>query len=166
MLTNDEAKYLLRLEKLLIDSSQIIDLKNPKNRLKLFSPENSNYNFWLEITSNAKIILKTSLHHLESNTFIGLLRVDFRGRHKNPSKIIDTLPDELKEYAGKWFDIDEPHMHIYVEGYKPLVWAIPLKNTNLKESRIDELADLTNLILNFAKEINLKSTPKIQQALL
>jgi len=166
MLTNDEAKYLLGLEKLLFDSDQIIDLKNKKNRLKLYSPEDTYYNFWLEITSNSKIILKTSIHHLESNTFIGLLRVDFRGRHQNPTEITDALPEELKEFAGKLFGIDEPHMHIYVEGYKPLVWALPLKNTKLKESKIDELADLIDIIVNFAEEINLKSRLDIQQALL
>lgn len=166
MLTNDEAKYLLGLEKLLIDSDQIIDLKNKKNRLKLYSPEDTDYKFWLEITSNSKIILKTSIHHLESNTFIGLLRVDFRGRHQNPIEINDILPEELKEFAGKWFDIDEPHMHVYVEGYKPLVWALPLENTSLKDSKINELGDLIDIILNFAKEINLKSRLEIQQALL
>lgn len=166
MLTNDEATYLIGLEKLLTDPDQGIDLKNKKNRLKLYSPEDTEYKFWLEITSNPKIILKTSLHHLESNTFIGLLRVDFRGRHQNPLEITGTLPEHLKEFAGKWFDIDEPHMHIYVEGYKPLVWALPLKYTKLKESKINELSDLMDLILNFAKEINLKSRLEIQQALL
>ena len=73
MLTNQEAKYLLELEKVLINPNQIIDFKSKKNRLELFSPEDSDYEFWVEITTNQKIILKTSIHHLESNSFISLL---------------------------------------------------------------------------------------------
>ena len=72
MLTNEEANYLLDLEKTLVDPNQVIDLSKKKNRLDLFSQKEPDYNFWLEITTNQKIILKTSIHHLESNSFIGL----------------------------------------------------------------------------------------------
>ena len=79
MLTNEEAKYLLGLDKVLSDPNQIVDLGNKKNRLHLHSHEDSEYNFWIEITTNQKIILKTSIHHLESNSYIGLLRIDYKG---------------------------------------------------------------------------------------
>lgn len=72
MLTNEEAEYLLNLNKSLSNPNQIIDLSNKKNRLDLFSHQDSEYNFWVEITSNQKIILKTSIHHLESNSYIRL----------------------------------------------------------------------------------------------
>lgn len=120
MFTNQEAEYLLDLEKVLVNPYQTIDLKNRKNRIELISNQDSDCAFWIEITTNQKIILKTSIHHLESNSHIGLLRIDFKGGHHNPENIKDTLPEFLKRYADKWFQPTEPHMHIYVEGYKPL----------------------------------------------
>jgi len=166
MLTNDEAEYLLALDKSLSNPNQIIDLRNKKNRLELISHQDPDYNFWMEITSNQKLILKTSIHHLESNSFVGLLRVDFKGGHHNPIEIKNTLPNYLKPYADKWFDPTEPHMHIFVEGYKPLAWAIPLADTDFPTKDISDQSDLNNLIINFAKRINLSSTINIQQAIL
>lgn len=101
MLTNQEAKYLLELEKIPIDPRQTIDLKNKKNRIELISLQDSDYEFWVEISTNQKIILKTSIHHLESNSFIGLLRIDFKGGHHNPANIENTLPDMLKPYVDQ-----------------------------------------------------------------
>ncbi len=166
MLTNQEAKYLLSLEKVLSDPNQTIDLSQKKNRLKLISHQDSDYQFWVEITTNQKIILKTSIHHLESNSYIGLLRVDFKGAHNNPTDILPTLPSFLAPYADKWFEPTEPHMHIYVEGYKPLAWAIPLADIDFPVKDITHHSDLSDLIFNFARKINLKSLINIQQAIL
>lgn len=166
MLTNQEAEYLIRLDKRLSNPDQIIDLGNKTNILELISHEDSDYNFRLDITTNRKIILKTSVHHMESNSFIGLLRIDFKGVHHNPPEIFDTLPEFLKPYADKWFKPNEPHMHVFVEGYKPLVWAIPLKDTDFPTKDINEQSDLNDLIFNFAKRINLNSTINIQQSII
>lgn len=54
MLTNEEAKYLLNLDKSLSDPNQVVDLGNKKNRLDLLSHQDPEYNFWIEITSNKK----------------------------------------------------------------------------------------------------------------
>lgn len=129
MLTNEEAEYLLNLNKSLSNPNQIIDLNNKKNRLDLFSHQDSEYNFWVEITSNQKIILKTSIHHLESNSYIRLLRINFKGGHHNPPTIKNTLPEYLKPYVDKWFAPNEPHMHVFVEDYKPLAWELEGKYT-------------------------------------
>lgn len=166
MLTNQEAKYLLDLEKVLVNPSQTIDLKNKKNRIELISHQDSDYNFWVEITTNQKIILKTSIHHLESSSFIGLLRIDYRGGHHNPENIEKTLPDYLKPYADKWFEPTEPHIHIYVEGYKALAWAMPLVDDEFPIKEIIQSSDLSDLIINFARRINLKSVINIQHAIL
>ena len=166
MLTNEEAEYLLKIDKSLSDPNQMVDLGNKKNRLELLSHEDSQYNFWVEITTNQKIILKTSIHHLESNSFIGLLRIDFKGGHHNPITVKDTLPEYLKIYADKWFEPTEPHMHVFVEGYKPLAWAIPLADTDFPIKNISDPSDLNDLIVNFAKKINLNSKINIQQAIL
>ena len=166
MLTNQEAKYLLDLEKVLTNPNQTIDLSKKKNRLELISHQDSDYEFWVEITTNQKIILKTSVHHLESNSFVGLLRIDFKGGHHNPANILPTLPDYLKPYADKWFDPTESHIHIYVEGYKNLAWAIPLSDSDFPIKYITQASDLSDLIFNFARRINLKSIINIQQAIL
>ena len=166
MLTNQEAEYLLELDKVLSNPNQTIDLSKKKNRLELVSHADSDYNFWVEITTNQKIILKTSIHHLESNSHIGLLRIDYKGGHHNPSDIKSTLPEFLIPYADKWFEPTEAHMHIYVEGYKPLAWAIPLSDIDFPVKDIVEPSDLSNLIINFARKINLKSLINIQQAIL
>jgi hypothetical protein len=166
MLTNQEAKYLLDLEKVLSNPNQTIDLSKKKNRLELISHQDSDYEFWVEITTNQKIILKTSIHHLESSSFVGLLRIDFKGGHHNPVDILPTLPDYLVPYADKWFDPTESHMHIYVEGYRNLAWAIPLADIEFPIKDINEQSDLSNLIFNFVKKINLKSLINIQQAIL
>jgi len=166
MLTNQEAKYLLGLEKVLSDPNQVIDLSKKKNRLELISHQDSDYDFWVEITTNQKIILKTSIHHLESNSYIGLIRIDFKGGHHNPANISPTLPDFLIPYADKWFEPTESHMHIYVEGYKPLAWAIPLSASDFPIKDISQASDISDLIFNFARKINLKSLINIQQAIL
>jgi len=166
MLTNQEAKYLLDLEKVLSDPNQTIDLSQKKNRLELISHQDPDYNFRVEITTNQKIILKTSIHHLESNSYIGLLRIDFKGTHNNPVEILPTLPEFLIPYADKWFDPSEHHMHIYVEGYKPLAWAIPLADIDFPIKDITHPSDISDLMFNFAREINLKSLINIQQAIL
>ncbi|TQD36251.1 DUF6978 family protein [Haloflavibacter putidus] len=166
MLTNKQAEYLIKLEKSLVVPDQIIDLRNKTNTIELISYEDSDYSFRLDITSNQKIILKTSIHHMESKSFIGLMRIDFKGTHQNPPQVLDTLPDFLKPYIGKWFEPTEPHLHIYVEGYKPLAWAIPLEDTDFPTKYLNHQSDLNKLIVNFAKEINLKSKINIQQAII
>lgn len=166
MLTNQEAIYLLGLEKVLVDPNQTVDLKNKKNRIELISHQDTDYSFWVEITTNQKIILKTSIHHWERNSSIGLLRIDYRGGHHNPENIENTLPEFLKPYADKWFEPTEPHIHIYVEGYKPLVWAMPLVDDDFPIKEIIQSSDLSDLIINFARRINLKSIINIQHAIL
>lgn len=166
MLTNQEAKYLLGLDKNLLIPDQIVDLRRKSNTLELISYQDSDYSFRLDITSNQKIILKTSIHHMESKSFIGLMRIDFKGGHHNPPEINNSLPDFLKPYADKWFKPDEPHIHYYVEGYRPLAWAMPLADTDFPVKDIIHQADLNDLITNFADKINLKSKINIQQSIL
>ena len=166
MLTNQEAKYLLDLEKVLVDPNKVVDLSNKKTRLELISYQDPDHEFWVEITTNHKIILKTSIHHLESKSYVGLLRIDFRGGHHNPTTVLPTLPEFLVPYADKWFAPTESHIHIYVEGYRPLAWAIPLTDSDFPIKDINHPSDLSELIFNFARRINLKSLINIQQAIL
>jgi len=166
MFTNKEAKYLIDLDKRLENPTQIVDLSVNKNTLDLYSPNDKEYKFRLDISSNRKIILKASLHHMESNSHTGLLRIDFKGRHTNPISVNQNVPPKLAKYAGKQFKIDEPHMHIYVHGFRALAWALPLSETNFETKEFKEHGDLSELICSFAKEINLTSKFEIQVGLL
>ena len=57
-------------------------------------------------------------------------------------------------------------MHMFVEGYKPLAWAIPLEDTKFPVKQLTDPSDLNDLIFSFAELINLKSIVNIQQAIL
>jgi hypothetical protein len=50
--------------------------------------------------------------------------IDFKGGHHNPENIKDTLPEFLKNHMLINGFYRANHMHIYVEGYKTLAWAI------------------------------------------
>lgn len=162
MLTNEEAVYLLGLKKVLENDKDII-IESRKTRLNLVASEDKNWRFWVEMTRNDKIILKTSIHHLETNHYTGLLRVDYKGSHKNPDIITDKVPQEALPYAGAY--ITEPHIHIYVEGYKPLAWAIPLSDYDFEVKTLDNLHDANQLLVKFAEKINLDISQKINTKL-
>jgi len=166
MFTNKKVEYLLNLEKRLKNPTQVINLNNNLHILELYAPTDKEYDFRIDISTNSKIILKASFHHMESNSFIGLLRIDFKGRHSNPNTINEFVPHNIKQYVGRNFDIDEPHMHIFIQGYRPLAWAIPLTDTKFKNKEFKEYEDLSEIIFNFAKEVNLTSKFLIQVGLL
>ncbi|MFP9118620.1 DUF6978 family protein [Flavobacterium sp. RNTU_13] len=165
MLTNEEANHLLNLEKFLKDPNQVIDLSLKKNSIDLISQKDALPSFRLEIITNQKVILKTTLHHLEDTNFTGLLRIDFKGGHRNPEELNHSVPEFLREYVGRWLDPNEPHIHYYVEGYRPLAWAIPISRTDFPVKTLENTTDLYDLIFNFAKMINIKSHLSLQQAI-
>jgi len=165
MFTNDEAQALIETKKELKDSNQFIDLALPKNRVYLIAPSEPDYEFFLEITSNQKIQFKISLHHQESYSNIGLVRLDFKGRHQNPASANSNLPDKFKPYIGRFFERDEPHIHFYVEGYKPLAWAMPLNRLEIKTQVVNDIVDFNEIIVDFSAVINIVSSLRIQQAL-
>ena len=165
MLTNEEAMYLIGLPKLLKDSDLVIDLGHKKNRIELISPDDPEQEFFIELTSNSKILLKTSIHHQETLYNVGLLRIDFKGTHFNPDEIIPSLPDFLKKYRNKHFTPEESHIHIYVEGYKPLAWAVPLSDYDFAVKSIDHNEDIIELLYKFGEKINLQATINIKPTL-
>lgn len=167
MLTNSEARYLINVEKVLENPNDSeIDLNNDKIKLDLISLDAPDYRFFIQIYNNKKIQFKVSLHHQESTINIGLLRIDFKGRHQNPESIKPSLPDEFHKYVGKFFDINEPHVHIFVEGYKPLSWALPLLEFPFQTKEINNIDDFNSVIINFTQAINLISQLSIQQSIL
>lgn len=127
MLTNDEAMNLIHLSKKVLEGKKTVDriplplaLSNGDARYQLHTEEEPDYLFLLEINRSAKNNLKITLHFQEDNSKIGLLRVDYSGKHKNPHEIKSSLPYRFRLYVGKWFDYHEHHIHYYVEGYNQL----------------------------------------------
>lgn len=143
-----------------------VDLKAERNRLDLYSPDEDEWKFVFNIFSNKRITFKISMHHHEDNLKEGLLRVDFKGGHRNPESVNAYVPDFLKPYAGDWFQ-NESHIHLFVESYKDLAWAIPLKDFDefpIKE--VNSYSDYSQAIRAFAERINLISRFAIQEPIL
>lgn len=165
MFSNELAQKLIKLPKTIVGSPPSISLSVEKNRFVLNNPTEPEYEFLFEISSHRKITFKISLHHQENNSKEGLLRVDYKGGHKNPESTTVFVPDFFKPYVGHFF-INEPHIHIYVEGFKDLAWAVPLTAYNFPVLDISNNTDFSTAISAFAKEINIVSPFTIQNAIL
>lgn len=165
MFSNELASKLLKLPKSIVGGIAIIDLSDEKTRFILRNINEPEYEFLFEITSNRKITFKISFHNQENNSREGLIRVDYKGGHKNPETITDLVPEIAKPYVGYFFQ-NEPHIHLHVEGFRDLAWAVPLKEYNFPVLDINNTDDFSNAISAFAKEINLVSPLTIQNAIL
>lgn len=165
MFSNDEAEHLIKLPKE-ISGDNTINLINERNRLSFIAPDAPEYSFILDLTLNKKIDFKLSIHHQEHTSFIGLLRIDYKGRHTNPQEAHDSLPSRFKQYVGKEFGIDEPHVHCYVAGYPPLAWALPVSTYGFPVLHVNSNGDIIKAVQSFANEINVKTPIDIQTSLL
>ncbi|MCF8307244.1 MAG: hypothetical protein K9I71_12230 [Ignavibacteriales bacterium] len=105
-MTVELAEYLLGLDKYIVQNGEIsrtliMEILYPMSfRLTLSAPDDLDQNFLLDIKESEKKILKISLHHLDNITQNGLLRVDFNGRHFNPTEITPTVPEIFRPFAG------------------------------------------------------------------
>lgn len=165
MFSNELANKLINLPKEIEGGTMTINLLDEKTRLILNNIDEPEYNFLFEVTSHRKITFKISLHNQEDNTKEGLMRVDYKGGHKNPEGINAFVPEIVKPYVGYFFQ-NESHIHVYVEGFKDLAWAIPLSVYNFPVMDINNTDDFRNAINAFAKEINIVTQFVIQNALL
>lgn len=154
MFSNDLASKLIKLPKSIEGKNTTIDLSNEKSRFTLNNSDEPAYEFLFEITSHRKISFKISLHNQENNTKEGLIRVDYKGGHQNPESITEFVPEIVKPYIGYFFQ-NEPHIHLYVEGFKYLSWAVPLTVYNFPVLDINNNDNFINAIKAFTKEINL-----------
>ena len=156
------AERLIRLPKMVVEKEEPLNsvgfkLAGGKARYNLYSQDEPDISFLLEIKSSKKKRLKISLHFQENDSHIGLLRVDYKGLHKNPEHAAEYLPDKFKSYVGEWFDYDVPHIHYNVEGYKTLAWAIPLADDDFSPKDLANYGDAIKAILSFAETINLRT---------
>jgi len=165
MFSNELATKLINLPKQIEGGTMSFDLNNEKTRLILTNPGEPEYSFLFEVSSHKKITFKISLHNQEDNTKEGLMRVDYKGGHKNPESINIYVPEIVKPYVGYFFQ-NEPHIHIYVEGFKDLAWDVPLSAYNFPILDVNNTDDFGSAINAFAKEINIITPFVIQNALL
>ncbi|MCE6988488.1 DUF6978 family protein [Dyadobacter sp. CY323] len=165
MFSNELAKRLLGLPKNIEGGAATINLQEEKSRFILTNPDEPEFEFLFEITSNKKIAFKISLHHQENNLREGLMRVDYRGGHKNPETITELVPELIKPFVGYFF-VSEPHIHVYVEGFKDLAWAIPLTAYHFPVLEINDGANFAAAIHAFSQEINIITPISIQNSLL
>lgn len=173
MITQEQADYLIDLPKYIIEGEDILDLKDysptfPVNdRIYIISKDDDTYSFFIEIQQSRKNQLKLTLHFQEDETNIGLLRVDYNGRHKNPESGNSALPKIFEPYIGLW--IEESHIHYYVEGYNPLVWAIPLNTDETYSAKsFTGINDYADAFKTFFNKINVETnlTINVQTKLL
>lgn len=165
MFSNELASKLINLPKVIEGRVTTLNLKDDKTRLILINEDEPEYNFLFEVTSHTKISFKISLHNQEDNTKQGLMRIDYRGGHKNPEVITDFVPEIAKLYVGHFFQ-NEPHIHLYAEGFKNLAWAIPLTTYNFSVPNINSNQNFIEAIYAFAKQINIVTPISIQNSLL
>lgn len=166
MLSQEQAEYLIKLPKLILENDDLVERKEynyslPLNdRIYLGSKDDKDFSFFLDITQSSKKHIKLTLHFQENGINIGLLRVDFNGRHRNPDNIRGGVPNIFKPYTGKW--IEESHIHYYIEGYKPLSWAIPLSIDNsFPIKNFDGENDVIQIIQAFGEKITLQTQLEI-----
>ncbi len=170
MFTQEEADHLVEIPKLITIKgsrrrAQVLKATVPfQTQCELIS-ENGEYKFFLEINQSKKYSIKLSIHSNESDTKTGLLRVDYFGTHKNPEHVTNNLPEVFRNYAGKHFSWDDHHIHFYVEGYKPLTWALPLAVVGFSPITIGNQDDVQTSILQFARRINIITEISFQESL-
>lgn len=165
-ITNEQAEYLLQLPKKVVNKEELldklsIDQKFPFNaRYELISESDIEFTFLWEIKQSSKNKIKISLHHQENDSKTGIFRIDYNGSHTNPMTANEFVPEKYHSFVGKYFN-NEHHVHYYVEGYKPLAWAIPLSADEFEIKDLGNKSDFNitfaKVIVEFAKAINLKT---------
>ncbi len=175
-ISNEQAEYLLKLPKKVVGhegllESLTINQQFPINqRFEIISAEDDEFTFLWEIKQSQKNTVRVSFHHQENDTKTGLLRVDYNSGHQNPAAISEFVPEEFHPFVGKTFSNKEHHIHYHVQGYKSLVWAIPLVDDDFEIKELNRDAQfnstLADIITLFAKTINLETVITINPLLL
>lgn len=172
MLSAVEINDLIELEKkVFVDrlyySNFGIDGAAPvRERLILKSEIEDEWLFLWNIEQSAKNFLKLTLHLQENTSYTPLLRVDFNGIHENPPIANSDVPADIAGFANKRFEYSTPHIHIFVDGYKPLAWARPLDTNQFSVKEIKNQTDIYHSIIAFGKIVNLSTNLTISQGIL
>lgn len=161
----EQSQYLIQLPKRVIEYDQPLMQKDIvfevpfEERYELLSEEDKEYSFLVKVYQSGKNLLKISLHCQEDSTNYGLLRIDYGQRHQNPAIINEHVPDVCYPYAGQW--ITTGHLHIAVEGFSSLAWAVPLEEDEFPVKKITSVTEISEALLSFFKRINVKTVLNI-----
>lgn len=156
-ITNAEAQELIDMPKKIIDhdspceSYVLVPHDNTSERYSLHSLD-GNISFMMQIHQHFEQF-KISLHLQENDRYIQLYRIDFHSPHKNPDKYNEFVPEFMYPFAGK--RLEENHVHLFVESYKPLAWAIPLNVYDFKAKEVIDGNSLGDAIEEFCGKINI-----------
>jgi len=169
-LSYNQAQELIKLKKKIVVNDEPqrileIDQNAPLNcRFELVAEDaDCDYSFLWEITQSDKNKLKISLHFQENESKIGLVRIDYNGSHQNPLTTNDDVPEHFKRYAGYYFN-NESHIHFRVDGYKTLVWALPIDQVDfeIKDINVNDLNQaFCKAIMAFASYVNITTEIRI-----
>lgn len=174
MLTTEQAiEFIASPKKIIVDGNlqdlYILNHRFPVDlRFDLCSIDDENLTFMWNIKQSKKMSIRMSLHCQQDDSKIGLIRVDYNSGHKNPEEAAEDLPSIFKPYIGKIFSMNESHVHFHVTGEtQQMLWAIPIEDSEMPIKEFNASAtDIENVILEFAKLINIVTEIKINRELL
>lgn len=157
-LTNEEAQKLLEMGKKIWQKGNLLDVypfefpEDDSVRYDMKSLDRR-YSFLLQIRQKLDHT-KITFHFQENQRFIGLLRIDFNGPpHQNPEVVNESVPDWLAKYQGRC--IEGSHVHYYVQGYRSLAWACPLKADGFPVKTMQGIQDFDRALNAFCQRIHL-----------
>ena len=173
MLTTEQAIDFIKLPKKIFVDGKLRDTifleqTFPMDvRLEICAIEDSNLTFLWSIKQSSKMSIRISLHCQQDDSHIGILRVDYNSGHKNPEEAPKDLPKILKPYIGKEFTINESHVHFHITGEtQQMLWAIPIEVSDMPVKTFDATAeDIENVIIEFAKLINIQTNIRLNKTI-
>ncbi|MBQ9365583.1 MAG: hypothetical protein IJT82_07390 [Schwartzia sp.] len=157
-LTNEEAQALIDIPKKIMVDEQPQDeyimrfSGRIQSRFELVSDDGTQI-FLLELRQGEHNFFKITLHFQENSKYIGLLRIDYNGSHKNPKISMPEVPAFVLPFADAF--IRESHVHLYVQGYKPLTWAVPLPIYDFDVKSISNMDSFVQAVREFCRRINI-----------
>ena len=156
---DDALKYIAMPKKILSKDQTRLDIfsytgNSQDKRLSLVS--DSDVVFLLVFNRSLKNRLKLTLHLQDEDSSLGLLRVDFNGRHKNPSELNRHVPNFFHPYRDAF--IEESHIHYHVDGYPMLAWAVPLMvDASFSQKKFEIESDFEGVCRSFFQKITLET---------
>lgn len=160
ILTDAEANRLFRVAKI-SNSEEEHTLAEPRFSLGLQSIDCRDK--FLFDFSRSSIVLKYKLQ-LRADRLFPLIRLDMGGSfHDNPHQEIECVEDDPfrnvhANCIGKHFEIGEPHIHYYREGFEDS-WAYPVP------SSFKDLNDTFQTYLDFMELCNVIKRPSVRRSL-
>lgn len=174
MIDFEKAQEMITCEKFVVIDGETrntisLDQTYPMHcRLEL-TTNGDDFSFIWDIKQSSKNTIRLSLHCMDEDSKLGLIRVDYNAGHINPEIATNNLPECFRPYIAKKFDDTEHHVHYHVPGYRQMAWAMPIGDTPIKAQSISvdkTESDIVDAIYSFAETINLKTTLIINPILL